>query len=131
MKIPRYDNKGISLQSNRSLTTGTAASNAVANLGKNVFDNVTKLAAQKASHTAKLRQIEIETDKNNALSLLASDTSKFLLSLNDDDNYLAKPSSAFGEWEKKTKEWEKKYFRSAAGLTKQVNTLHKIIKKMK
>ena len=39
MKIPRYDNKGISLQSNRSLTTGTAASNAVANLGKNVFDN--------------------------------------------------------------------------------------------
>ena len=132
MKIPRRnDTQGISLQSNRSLTTGTAASNAVANLGKNVFDNVTKLAAQKASHTAKLRQIEIETDKNNALSLLASDTSKFLLSLNDDDNYLAKPSSAFGEWEKKTKEWEKKYFRSAAGLTKQVNTLHKIIKKMK
>ena len=110
MKIPRRnDTQGISLQSNRSLTTGTAASTAVANLGKNVFDNVTKLAAQKTAHIAKLRQIEIETDKNNALSLLASDTSEFLLSLNDNDNYLAKPSSAFGEWDKKTKEWEKKY----------------------
>jgi hypothetical protein len=110
MKIPRRnDTQGINLQSNRSLTTGTAASTAVANLGKNVFDNVTKLAAQKTAHIAKLRQIEIETDKNNALSLLASDTSEFLLSLNDNDNYLAKPSSAFGEWEKKTKEWEKKY----------------------
>ena len=106
MKIPRYDNKGISLQSNRSLTTGTAASNAVANLGKNVFDNVTKLAAQKASHTAKLRQIEIETDKNNALSLLAENTTKFLDSLNDNDNYLAKPSWAYGEWEKQSKKWE-------------------------
>ena len=106
MKIPRYDNKGISLQSNRSLTTGTAASNAVANLGKNVFDNVTKLAAQKVSHTAKLRQIEIETDKNNALSLLAENTTKFLDSLNDNDNYLAKPSWAYGEWEKQSKKWE-------------------------
>ena len=106
MKIPRYDNKGISLQSNRSLTTGTAASNAVANLGKNVFDNVTKLAAQKASHTAKLRQIEIETDKNNALSLLAENTTKFLDSLNDNDNYLSKPSWAYGEWEKQSKKWE-------------------------
>ena len=106
MKIPRYDNKGISLQSNRSLTTGTAASNAVANLGKNVFDNVTKLAAQKASHTAKLRQIEIETDKNNALSLLAKNSTEFLDSLNDNDNYLAKPSWAYGEWEKQSKKWE-------------------------
>ena len=106
MKIPRYDNKGISLQSNRSLTTGTAASNAVANLGKNVFDNVTKLAAQKVSHTAKLRQIEIETDKNNALSLLAKNSTEFLDSLNDNDNYLAKPSWAYGEWEKQSKKWE-------------------------
>ncbi len=31
----------------------------------------------------------------------------------------------------KVKEWEKKYFRSAAGLTKQVETLTKIMKKMK
>ena len=107
MKIPRRsDTQGISLQSNRSLTTGTAASNAVANLGKNVFDNVTKLAAQKASHTAKLRQIEIETDKNNALSLLAKNSTEFLDSLNDNDNYLAKPSWAYGEWEKQSKKWE-------------------------
>ena len=31
----------------------------------------------------------------------------------------------------KVKEWEKKYFRSAAALTKQIDNLHKIIKKMK
>ena len=29
------------------------------------------------------------------------------------------------------KEWEKKYFRSAAALTKQIDNLHKIVKKMK
>nr|BAR16228.1 hypothetical protein [uncultured Mediterranean phage uvMED] len=111
MKIPRYNDStgGVNLQSNRSLTTGTQASSTLANVGKELIGSTLQYGAAKNSLTAKLRQLEIQTDINNAKSLLFKETSDFLNNLKNDDNYLAKPDVAFSQWSKKTDEWTKKY----------------------
>ena len=80
MKIPRYNDStgGVNLQSNRSLTTGTQASSTLANVGKELIGSTLQYGAAKNSLTAKLRQLEIQTDINNAKSLLFKETSDFL-----------------------------------------------------
>ena len=110
MKIPRYSSDASpNLQSGRSLTTGTQASNALVGIAKETINSTLQYGAAQNALTAKLRQLEIQTDINNAKSLLYRDTSTFLDGLKDDEEFKAKPDSALYKWKKKSDEWEKTY----------------------
>ena len=110
MKIPRYSSEdSVNLSSGRSLTTGTQGSNAIVNIAKETINSTLQYGAAKNSLTAKLRQLEIQTDINNAKSLLYKDTTTFLDGLKDDEEFKLKPDSALSNWDKKTKDWTKHY----------------------
>ena len=60
MKIKRYESVGgTKIQSNRSLSTGTAGSNAIAQIGTQAISSVLQYGASQNALTAKLRRLEI------------------------------------------------------------------------
>ena len=67
MKIPRYSStiENPVGGSNRSLTTGTHASNTLAQIGASAVNKVLEYGSKQNTLTAKLRRLEINTNINN------------------------------------------------------------------
>ena len=109
MKIKRYESVGgTKIQSNRSLSTGTAGSNALAQIGASAISSVLQYGASQNALTAKLRRLEIQTNIENGTTGITNDTQIF----NDatkESKFWATPDVWLKEYEKNKPKWEKKY----------------------
>ena len=100
MKIKRYESVGgTKIQSNRSLSTGTAGSNALAQIGASAISSVLQYGASQNALTAKLRRLEIQTNIENGTTGITNDTQIF----NDatkESKFWATPDVWLKEYEK-------------------------------
>ena len=93
MKLPRYKDSASSnvVASNRSLTTGVATGSAIADIGALALSKVAEYGAMKNNHEAKLRRLDINTNKSLSDSMMFGKTSEFENSLmNFEKNLLNK-----------------------------------------
>ena len=114
MKIPRYSStiENPVGGSNRSLTTGTHASNTLAQIGASAVNKVLEYGSRQNTLTAKLRRLEINTNINNGKVFVDNDTSIFIDDLKNKDEFIASPTWAIEEFKKKKTALEEKYKKS-------------------
>lgn len=116
MKIPRYRNEGgTTINSGRSLTTGTQTGGAVANLGVTAINKITEYANRKNSIDAKLRRLDINTNKDLSTAMMYGKTSDFQNSLQNRQDFLT-PDNWLLDYDNSAKQWEKEF---KAGLDEQ------------
>ena len=109
MKIKRYESVGgTKIQSNRSLSTGTAGSNAIAQIGTQAISSVLQYGASQNALTAKLRRLEIQTNIENGTTGITNDTQIFLDGTKE-SKFWSTPDVWLKEYEKNKPKWEKKY----------------------
>jgi hypothetical protein len=113
MKIPRYNS---TLEnpvggSNRSLTTGTHASNTLAQIGVTAVNQVLAYGAKKNALTAKLRRLEINTNVANIDTTTTGNVNKFLSDIPNRNDYLT-PDMWLNDFDKQAKVWEKSFVSS-------------------
>lgn len=116
MKIPRYRSEdGTTINSGRSLTTGTQTGGAVASLGMTAMNKVTEYANRKNSIDAKLRRLDINTNKDLSTAMMYGKTSDFQNSLQTREDFLT-PDNWLVDYDKNAAGWEKEF---KAGLDEQ------------
>ena len=66
MKLPRYtsDSNVGNVRSSRTLTTGVQEGGAIAEIGKIALNKATEYGARKNAHDAKMRRLDINTNKD-------------------------------------------------------------------
>lgn len=100
MKIPRYNSGDITVSSGRSLTTGTGASQGLVEIGKTAMNAVNDYGARKNAFDAKMRRLEIETNKSLANSTFYGSNQGYLDNLDSREDYLT-PDNWLIDYEKK------------------------------
>ena len=110
MKLPRYksDNSSGVVSSNRSLTTGTQTGGAIADIGALALSKVAEYGAMKNNHEAKLRRLDINTNKSLSDSMMFGKTSEFENSLETREDFLT-PENWLLDFDKQSKGWEKEF----------------------
>jgi|DEB0MinimDraft_6_1074348.scaffolds.fasta_scaffold01619_4 hypothetical protein len=99
MKIPRYNSGDITVSSGRSLTTGTGASQGLVEIGKTAMNAVNDYGARKNAFDAKMRRLEIETNKSLANSTFYGSNQGYLDNLDSREDYLT-PDNWLIDYEK-------------------------------
>jgi len=117
MKLPRYKDSASSnvVASNRSLTTGVATGSAIADIGALALSKVAEYGAMKNNHEAKLRRLDINTNKSLSDSMMFGKTSEFENSLINREDFLT-PDNWLLDYDTQAKGWEKEF---KAGLDEQ------------
>jgi len=117
MKLPRYKDSASSnvVASNRSLTTGVATGGAIADIGALALSKVAEYGAMKNNHEAKLRRLDINTNKSLSDSMMFGKTSEFENSLMNREDFLT-PDNWLLDYDTQAKGWEKEF---KAGLDEQ------------
>ena len=110
MKLPRYksDNSSGIVSSNRSLTTGTPTGGAIADIGALALSKVAEYGAMKNNHEAKLRRLDINTNKSLSDSMMFGKTSEFENSLMNREDFLT-PDNWLLDYDTQAKGWEKEF----------------------
>ena len=109
MKIPRYEGVGSSkLDTGRSLTSGTSASNALAQIGASTINTVLQYGASQNALNAKLRRLEIQTNIENGSSGIYNDTQIFLDNTKTSE-FWNSPDKWIDDYNKMIPKWTKKY----------------------
>jgi hypothetical protein len=109
MKIPRYRSEGgTTINSGRSLSTGTQTGGAVANLGVTAINKITEYANKKNSIDAKLRRLDINTNKDLSTAMMYGKTSDFQNSLQNRQDFLT-PDNWLLDYDKSAAGWEKEF----------------------
>ena len=109
MKIPRYEGVGSSkLDTGRSLTSGTSASNALAQIGASTINTVLQYGASQNALNAKLRRLEIQTNIENGSSGIYNDTQVFLDNTKTSE-FWNSPDKWIDDYNKMIPKWTKKY----------------------
>ena len=109
MKIPRYEGVGSSkLDTGRSLTSGTSASNALAQIGTQTINTVLQYGSSQNALNAKLRRLEIQTNIENGSSGIYNDTQVFLDNTKTSE-FWSTPDKWIQDYEKMIPKWTKKY----------------------
>jgi len=109
MKIPRYEGVGSSkLDTGRSLTSGTSASNALAQIGASTINTVLQYGASQNALNAKLRRLEIQTNIENGSSGIYNDTQIFLDNTKTSE-FWNSPDKWIDDFNKEIPKWTKKY----------------------
>jgi len=109
MKIPRYEGVGSSkLDTKRSLTSGTSASNALAQIGASTINTVLQYGASQNALNAKLRRLEIQTNIENGSSGIYNDTQVFLDNTKTSE-FWNSPDKWIDDYNKMIPKWTKKY----------------------
>ena len=110
MKLPRYksDNSSGVVASNRSLTTGTQTGGAIADIGALALSKVAEYGAMKNNHEAKLRRLDINTNKSLSDSMMFGKVSQFENSLETREDFLT-PDNWLLDFDKQAKGWEKEF----------------------
>lgn len=108
MKIPRYSSGDITISSNRSLTTGTGASQGLVEIGKTAMNVVSEYGAKKNAFDAKMRRLEIETNKSLANSTFYGSNQGYLDNLNNREDYLT-PDNWLIDYESNFKKQETQF----------------------
>ena len=109
MKIPRYEGVGSTkLDTKRSLSSGTSASNALAQIGATTLNTVLQYGASQNALTAKLRRLEIQTNIENGSSGIYNDTQVFLDNTKTSE-FWSTPDKWIQDYEKMIPKWTKKY----------------------
>ena len=109
MKIPRYEGVGSSkLDTGRSLTSGTSASNALAQIGASTINTVLQYGASQNALNAKLRRLEIQTNIENGSSGIYNDTQIFLDNTKTSE-FWNSPDKWIDDFNKMIPKWTKKY----------------------
>ena len=99
MKIPRYNSGDITISSGRSLTAGTSGSQGLGDIGKTAMNAVSDYGARKNAFDAKIRRLEIETNKSLANSTFYGSNQGYIDDLNNRDDYLT-PDNWLLDYEK-------------------------------
>lgn len=99
MKIPRYNSGDITISSGRSLTAGTSGSQGLVDIGKTAMNAVSDYGARKNAFDAKIRRLEIETNKSLANSTFYGSNQGYIDDLNNRDDYLT-PDNWLLDYEK-------------------------------
>lgn len=99
MKIPRYNSGDITISSGRSLTAGTSGSQGLVDIGKTAMNAVSDYGARKNAFDAKIRRLEIETNKSLANSTFYGSNQGYIDNLNNRDDYLT-PDNWLLDYEK-------------------------------
>lgn len=99
MKIPRYNSGDITVSSGRSLTAGTSGSQGLVDIGKTAMNAVSDYGARKNAFDAKIRRLEIETNKSLANSTFYGSNQGYIDNLNNRDDYLT-PDNWLLDYEK-------------------------------
>ena len=116
MKIPRYrGGDGTTISSGRSLTTGTQTGGAVAELGQTAMTKVSQYANAKNNLDAKIRRLDINTNKDLSTAMMYGKTSDFQNSLQNRPDFLT-PDNWLIDYDKNAAGWEKEF---KAGLDEQ------------
>jgi len=110
MKLPRYTSQNSSgvVSSNRSLTTGTQTGSAIADIGALALNKVAEYGAMKNNHEAKLRRLDINTNKSLSDSMMFGKVSEFENSLETREDFLT-PENWLLDFDKQSKGWEKEF----------------------
>jgi hypothetical protein len=108
MKIPRYENIDVNVSSGRSLTTGTSGSQGLVDIGKTAMTLVSQYGERQNAFNAKMRRLEIETNKSLADSTFKGSNLDYLDDLNNRSDYLT-PNNWLIEYEKNFKKQETQY----------------------
>ena len=109
MKIPRYEGVGSSkLDTGRSLTSGTSASNALAQIGSQTINTVLQYGSSQNALNAKLRRLEIQTNIENGSSGIYNDTQIFLDNTKTSE-FWNSPDKWIDDYNKMVPKWTKKY----------------------
>jgi len=109
MKIPRYKNEsGTAVSSGRSLTTGTQTGGAIASLGVTAINKVSEYANRKNAIDAKLRRLDINTNKDLSTAMMFGKTSEFQNSLQTRNDFLT-PDNWLADYDKNAAGWEKEF----------------------
>ena len=110
MKLPRYKDSASSnvVASNRSLTTGVATGGAIADIGALALSKVAEYGAMKNNHEAKLRRLDINTNKSLSDSMMFGKTSEFENSLMNREDFLT-PDNWLLDYDTQAKGWEKEF----------------------
>jgi hypothetical protein len=110
MKLPRYtsDQSSGTVKSNRSLTTGTQTGGAIAEIGKIGLEKSIQYGAMRNAHEAKMRRLDINTNKDLSASMFFGETSQFENSLSTRNDFLT-PDNWAMDYEKMALSAEKKF----------------------
>jgi len=110
MKLPRYTSQNSSgvVSSNRSLTTGTQTGSAIADIGALALNKVAEYGVMKNNHEAKLRRLDINTNKSLSDSMMFGKVSEFENSLETREDFLT-PENWLLDFDKQSKGWEKEF----------------------
>jgi len=108
MKIPRYENADVNLSSGRSLTTGTSASQGLVEIGKTAMNAVSEYGARKNAFDAKIRRLEIETNKSLSNSTFYGLNQDYINNLDARQDYLT-PDNWLLDYEKNFKKQETQF----------------------
>ena len=110
MKLPRYksDNSSGVVSSNRSLTTGTQTGGSIADIGALALSKVAEYGAMKNNHEAKLRRLDINTNKSLSDSMMFGKVSEFENSLINREDFLT-PDNWLLDYDTQSKGWEKEF----------------------
>jgi hypothetical protein len=117
MKLPRYTNDSNvgNVKSSRTLTTGTQSGGAIAEIGKIALNKATEYGARKNAHDAKMRRLDINTNKDLSSAMFFGKTSQFETSLDKRQDFLT-PDNWAMDYEKMSLTAEKEF---KAGLDEQ------------
>jgi hypothetical protein len=110
MKLPRYtsDSNVGNVRSSRTLTTGVQEGGAIAEIGKIALNKATEYGARKNAHDAKMRRLDINTNKDLSSSMFFGKTSEFENSLSTRPDFLTPDNWAI-DYEKMTLAAEKEF----------------------
>ena len=110
MKLPRYtsDSNVGSVRSSRTLTTGVQEGGAIAEIGKIALEKATQYGAMKNAHDAKMRRLDINTNKDLSSSMFFGETTQFETSLDTREDFLT-PDNWAMDYEKMSLAAEKKF----------------------
>ena len=117
MKLPRYtsDSNVGNVRSSRTLTTGVQEGGAIAEIGKIALNKATEYGARKNAHDAKMRRLDINTNKDLSSAMFFGKTSQFETSLDKRPDFLTPDNWAI-DYEKMSLTAEKEF---KAGLDEQ------------
>ena len=110
MKLPRYtsDSNSGNVKSSRTITTGVQEGGAIAEIGKIALEKATQYGAMKNAHDAKMRRLDINTNKDLSSSMFFGKTSEFENSLSTRPDFLTPDNWAI-DYEKMTLAAEKEF----------------------
>ena len=109
VKIPRYQEGKINFQTTQTdLGEGKIASGSATNFANNVRQLAVETHKQKTNLEAKLRRLEINTNKDLGTSLVYKDVTEYNDSLLDREDYLT-PDNWLNDYNNNVDKWKKKY----------------------